>query len=495
MTVSTEESPLWRREDDDAIVETQPASGTMDIHSAHSKTTPIPKIQFTILCLLRPLDPMSFTQIFPYINEFMSDLRVTGDPSRIGFYSGLVSSFAFSQLLAVYPWGYLSDRLGRRPVVLIGTFGLSITTLLFGFSTSFTGTILTRALAGLFSGNISVIPTILIELTDQSNQAFAFSFFGFWWPLGAIIGPLIGGLLSNPARRYPSYFDYNFFRHYPYFLPCLLISSFGLVCFVAAGLLLKETLNQKQPEDPRKVPSYGSLGEHSPSEVSKKFTVKELLEIRIIRALCASGCSLSFISTAFDVLFVLFCYSPISTGGLGFPTEKIGLALSASGFIAAVLQVVFMPTILRRVNHAVMYHFCMKIWPFTFLFLPLLNIIARHGVISETGKLDSFTTSLLWCGIWSILCMARVAFLAYSVNMLLIKRFAPNSSSLGSTAGLVQFSICFSRAFSPAFASSLFAFCASRNLIGGYLWVIIMVSLGFLSSLFSKNIVQESVGL
>lgn len=47
-------------------------------------------------------------------------------------------------------------------------------------------------------------------------------------------------------------------------------------------------------------------------------TIKELLGIPIIRALCASGCALCFIATAFDVVFVLFCYTPIQTGGLAF---------------------------------------------------------------------------------------------------------------------------------------------------------------------------------
>jgi len=56
------------------------------------KQTPLPRVQLGILCLLRVLDPMCFTQIFPYINQFMSDLRVTDNPSQIGFYSGIVVS-------------------------------------------------------------------------------------------------------------------------------------------------------------------------------------------------------------------------------------------------------------------------------------------------------------------------------------------------------------------------------------------------------------------
>jgi len=72
------------------------------------KQTPLPRVQLGILCLLRVLDPMCFTQIFPYINQFMSDLRVTDDPSQIGFYSGIVVSLTRGWLeilianLAVY---------------------------------------------------------------------------------------------------------------------------------------------------------------------------------------------------------------------------------------------------------------------------------------------------------------------------------------------------------------------------------------------------------
>jgi len=96
-----------------------------------SKQMPLPKVQLGVLCFLRILDPMNFTQIFPYINEFITDLHVTNDLSQIGFYSGLVvsreflyprsrilcsrfssrfqeSSFALTQLLAIYPWGFFS---------------------------------------------------------------------------------------------------------------------------------------------------------------------------------------------------------------------------------------------------------------------------------------------------------------------------------------------------------------------------------------------------
>jgi hypothetical protein len=54
------------------------------------RPSPVPKLQLTALCSFRLVDPIAFSQIFPYINEFMNDLHVTNDPSNIGFYSGLV---------------------------------------------------------------------------------------------------------------------------------------------------------------------------------------------------------------------------------------------------------------------------------------------------------------------------------------------------------------------------------------------------------------------
>lgn len=92
--------------------------------------------------------------------------------------------------------------------------------------------------------------SIIGEITDSTNQATAFPIYGLCWPLGAIIGyvarlhlqrgvdptlirlicsrPLLGGTFSNPAVKYPQFFDYELFRAYPYLLPS------AIAAFVAA---------------------------------------------------------------------------------------------------------------------------------------------------------------------------------------------------------------------------------------------------------------------
>jgi hypothetical protein len=77
-----------------------------------STSTPLPKAQLMCLCAMRLVDPIAFTQIFPYINEMMAHLHLTNDPSRVGFYSGLAeSAFSVSSLFSIYQWARLSGAI------------------------------------------------------------------------------------------------------------------------------------------------------------------------------------------------------------------------------------------------------------------------------------------------------------------------------------------------------------------------------------------------
>ena len=77
-----------------------------------SASTPLPRAQLICLCVIRLVDPIAFTQIFPYINEMMAHLHVTNDPSLVGFYSGLAeSAFSVSSLFSIYQWARLSGAI------------------------------------------------------------------------------------------------------------------------------------------------------------------------------------------------------------------------------------------------------------------------------------------------------------------------------------------------------------------------------------------------
>ncbi|KAI0748012.1 MFS general substrate transporter [Daedaleopsis nitida] len=455
--------------------------------------TPLPVAALATLCVVRLVDPIVFTQIFPYVNEMIEHLHLTEDPSKIGFYSGVVeSSFAIAQVVSIYQWAKLSDVIGRRPIVLCGIFGIGLATLFMGMSSTLSGVLFARSLGGLFSGNIAVIHSVLGEITDSTNQATAFPLYGLCWPLGAIIGPLMGGLLSNPAQKFPGLFNTPLFRRYPYLLPCIAAAIIAWSGCLYGFFYLKETLPSKRSKQQKEHIQLSECHGGAFEKPAQPATVRHLLTIPLVRALCLSGAGLSFIATGFDVTFVLFCYTSIPQGGLAFDATQIGYALSISGGISIFLQLCCMPFLLRRFDHARMYNFCMGLWPFCFVLLPGLNILARLGAVDViTGELAPGTHGLVWLGITIILLISRAGALAFSVSMILVKESAPDPASLGVTNGVTQFAMCLARSFSPAIASSLLAFSIGYDFILlRYLWVIVMTIICFLGTTLSRRIAE-----
>jgi MFS family permease len=156
----------------------------------------------------------------------------------------------------------VANRFGRKPILLSGLCSSAITTVVFGLSTSLPMAIVTRMINGLANGNLGIAKSYLREITDETNQAKCAGVLSLAWGAGVIIGPLLGGLLSQPAlkyaatpslflllllfllpfqstslstllHRYPSLFPADgVFASYPYLLPCIIAGSIAAVGFL-----------------------------------------------------------------------------------------------------------------------------------------------------------------------------------------------------------------------------------------------------------------------
>jgi len=93
--------------------------------------------------------------IFPYVYYMVSSFHITSDEKLIALYAGMVTSaFAFAEFSAGVAWGKLSDKLGRKPILLTGLAGTGISMLIFGFSPNLTTALVARALGGLLNGYV-----------------------------------------------------------------------------------------------------------------------------------------------------------------------------------------------------------------------------------------------------------------------------------------------------------------------------------------------------
>jgi MFS family permease len=92
----------------------------------------------------------------------------SGDDTNASFYAGLlVSAFAVAEACTAMTWGTISDRYGRKPIVLTGLAGTALSSLLFGFAANFWVALAARVVGGLLNGNVAVMQTMVAEMCKK----------------------------------------------------------------------------------------------------------------------------------------------------------------------------------------------------------------------------------------------------------------------------------------------------------------------------------------
>lgn len=179
---------------------------------------------------------------------------MTEDDSKISLYAGMVTSaFTFAEFSTGLLWGRLSDRVGRKPVLLTGLIGTAISVLIFGFARNIYIALAARAVGGLLNGNMGVLQSTVAELiTDKAHQPRAYTIMPVVWCLGSIVGPMIGGALAKPVESYPTLFSHGtIWEKFPYLLPNLFSAVICLIGVVNGILFLEETHSAKKQQRDR----------------------------------------------------------------------------------------------------------------------------------------------------------------------------------------------------------------------------------------------------
>lgn len=187
-----------------------------------SRLSPLLAIFLTVF-----VDLIGFGVVIPLLPFYAEHFHASPEVVTL-----VMASYSFTQFFFSPIWGRLSDRHGRKPILIISLAGISLSYLWVGFSSSLWELIAARAFAGAMAGNLAAAQAYIADITPPEKRAQGMGLIGAAFGLGFIAGPALGGILggSNP--------------HDPNFLaPALSSAGLSLVALLMAAFLLKESLD------------------------------------------------------------------------------------------------------------------------------------------------------------------------------------------------------------------------------------------------------------
>ncbi|KAF2280107.1 MFS general substrate transporter [Westerdykella ornata] len=439
-----------------------------------------PTAQLFLLALVRVAEPIALTSIFPYAWKLVQHYHV-GSEANAAFYAGiLISAFSLAEACTGMHWGAVSDRVGRKPVLLLGCMGTITSLMLVGLAPNFWVALLGRIVGGLLNGNVGVIQTMVAELVvNPAHEPKAYAIMPFVWSLGTIIGPSIGGCFAEPAENYPHLFPpTGFFAKFPFVLPNIICSSLLVLAIIAGYFLLDETHPDKQPwsrpQDHRerresvaslqmpggnmnapdciasgcygtfdqvsterdqtwRVTSNGTWVNETKSNDNDNNTSEKAITRPVVMFVVALGI-FTYHSMTYDHLLPIFLQdkraddiSSFATsnpfaGGLGLSIQDVGIIMSVNGIIALFVQAVIFPLLASWIG----------VWQ-----LLVLVTIGHPLAYFIVPYLPLLPPSLVYPGIYACLAIRNLlAIVAYPLLLIMIKEAVPSSNHLGKINGL-----------------------------------------------------------
>lgn len=158
--------------------------------------TALPVIFTTVL-----LDAVGIGLIFPILPALLQDVT---QAANVAPYIGILTAlYALMQFIFAPVLGALSDRLGRRPVLLLSLAGAAVNYLFLAFAPNLWMLLLGRAIAGLTSANVAVATAYITDISAENQRARRFGVLNAMFGAGFIIGPVLGGVLGDYGLRLP----------------------------------------------------------------------------------------------------------------------------------------------------------------------------------------------------------------------------------------------------------------------------------------------------
>ncbi len=267
-----------------------------------------------ILFIVLILSSMGFGLVLPPFIFVATNLGAS-----VMFAGFIVSAFAMGQFLATPVWGRLSDKHGRKPILVLTMIGSSLAYLLMAFadhSGSIWLLLASRFLTGLMAGNFAAATAYVADITPPEKRAQGMGMVGGAISIGFMAGPALGGLLSGNTAETASLF-----------MPSIAAAGMTFLTMFAIIFFLKESL----PADKRKLAADSVAEDQSNGGGSSSF--RHILARPVLAPMVLMGFLAFFAMTNFETTFPLW-----ADAGFGWGPQQIGFMFMYLGFIVMVTQ-------------------------------------------------------------------------------------------------------------------------------------------------------------
>jgi MFS transporter, DHA1 family, tetracycline resistance protein len=271
----------------------------------------MPFIMITVL-----IDMITVGLIIPVLPRWVGAFTTTAQANAF-WYGVIVFTFGFANFFAAPILGVLSDRYGRRPILLVGIFGVAMSLLLTGLSTAMWMLVLARLIGGTLQANLAVANAYVADIAKPEQLTNQFGLLGAMMGLGFVLGPALGGIAGRVDIR----------------LPFFIAATLAAINWLYGYFLLPEsiTAERRQAFAWRRASAFSS--------------VSKMLSFGRSRLLLLAICANALAQLTFTIAWVLYTQYRFNWG----PRES-GLSMFGLGLMAMIVQGGLVGALRRRMS-------------------------------------------------------------------------------------------------------------------------------------------------
>jgi MFS family permease len=352
----------------------------------------------------------------------------------------IIATYALCAGLCGPFWGRLSDRIGRKPVIMLCLLGGAAGYAFLGLASALWMIYAARAFAGLMAGNLGVASAMMADITAVRDRARGMGLIGAAFGLGLVLGPVLGGLLSSDSGGF--------------LLPCLFAGGMSLLALLAAALFLPESLSREGRREQRRA------RREAPAEslwALLRRTGSRLLMLQYV--LHTSSVS------AFTYLFPLWAGDRLAWGA-----REVGVVFGVQGAIMALTQGLLMGPLVRWFGEIRLLRLCVGVF--------LCGLVLAVFASGQRGMLAAVFIGLTG----ATLCVPLLNSLTSQRSEALVR---------GRMMGTASAATAWGRVAGPLLAGALLVTLDYR---AAWAFFALLVSAYFYWALFQAGAAQENAG-